>query len=394
MNILGVFLVQELRTGGHVRYLELMETLAEDHDVLVLFNPRCGYRPRRFRTLDFPLFYDRRGIVPRSLLFALAALRAISRGHLGNHHEPDLVLVFGESNLAAARVLTRRYGCPLVFAYRSDSVMETRFRLLELRCRLLASLPERAKLWIFGGYEKEIARSASLIVFQSAADQASYLSRNSAALGRTAVVRGDLRQPRFKPEYAGVNHAESADRLLFIGNLGPRKGLRYLLDALGILAVRGLAPKLEVVGPGDDWRPFAELARRLGIDDRVSYRGRVENPFPYLRGAGLLVVPSAFDSYPNVILEALHAGCPAIGARTGGIPEMLGDESLLFAPQDAMSLADRLGALLADRDAYLRARKLCAARRERFDFDWKEAWVAALKPVLSGAGKGGSAWAE
>lgn len=362
-----------------------MESLAEDHDVLVLFNPRCGYRPRRFRTMDFFLLYDRRGIVPRSLLFALTALRAVARGHLGNHHEPDLVLVFGESNLAAARVLTRRYGCPLVFAYRSDSVLETRFRLRELRFRPLASLPERAKLWNFGRYEKEVARAASLIVFQSDADEASYLSRVPGAAGRTAVVRGDLRQPRFKAEYAGVNRAPSADRLLFIGNLGSRKGLRYLLDALGILSLRGIAPKLEIIGPGDDWRPFAELSRRLGIADRVSYLGKVENPFPYLRDAGLLVVPSAFDSYPNVILEALHAGCPAIGARTGGIPEMLGDESLLFSPQDALSLADRLGALLADPGAYLRAREICAARRERFDFDWKAAWVAAI---------GDSVWAE
>ncbi len=378
MKILGLFLVQEIRTGGHVRYLELMESLAAHHDVAVILNEACGYRPTRFRDLPFLLRYRRKSLFPHSLRFLRRAWQEPERIRR-DWGTPDMVLIFGETSLAAGTHLARSFGAPLVYASRHNSVRNTLLSLREDARRPLRLATDLLRLAVDRRYERRIARVAARIVFQSPADEADFLSRNHDTRGRTFVVRGDICQPRFKEEYAVVNRAATADRLLFVGTLGPRKGLGYLLEALALLERQGLRPTLDVLAPLEGASVLQRRAADRGLASRVFFRGRVADPFPYLREAGLLVVPSIFDSYPNTILEALHAGCPVIGAATGGIPDMLRAPELLFPARDAAALADRLQTLLLDAAAYRHDRALCAERRPFFVFDWTAAWLQVLE---------------
>lgn len=184
--------------------------------------------------------------------------------------------------------------------------------------------------------------------------------------------------PRFKPETAQINHSTSLRRLLFIGTTGPRKGLRYLLEALVLLKERGIDQlELDVVGPGDTEAHLSYL-KQHGLLDKVRFHGRVADPFPFMQADDLMVIPSIYDSFPNTVLEALHTGIPVIASSVGGIPEMLQFSELLFPPGDAKAIAEKIFSLVSASQAYAKLRTLCAQRLPDFHFNWEAKWEEVM----------------
>jgi glycosyltransferase involved in cell wall biosynthesis len=146
------------------------------------------------------------------------------------------------------------------------------------------------------------------------------------------------------------------------------------LRATGRLVARGVACDIELVGAGPEERTLVALAARLGIADRVRFRGwlHFNDVQAAMRRATMLVHPSAGlgDGLPNVIREAMAVGTPVIASDVAGIAEALagGACGLLVPTRDDAALADTIQRLLADER--LRRRLAVAARRsaeERFD---------------------------
>lgn len=390
MNILGLFFNNELRTGGHGRYLDLMERLADrGHRVVVAMNALLDYAPRSFHAVRVPVAYVRRGLPPASLLFRRAVVGLLPELR-SRAVEPDVLVVFGETHLRAAAAVKGAFAIPLLYSHRNNSVRECLIALRE-SLRRPARLP--AVLWnTLQATRKEgvISRLADLIVFQSSYDLEDFAGRRPRARQRCRVVRGDMRVPRFKAEYADTNRSRRMRRILFVGTLGERKGVRYLVEAVELLAdsgVRDLA--FDVAGPGQR-RPYWEArVRSAGIEGMVRFHGRIADPLAMMSAADLVIVPSMFDSYPNVILEALHVGTPVIGSRVGGIPDMLRHDELLFPPADARAIADRIALLRDDAAAYDKVRSLCRQRRSHFDFDWAGEFEALLEEITGRRGGSG-----
>ena len=388
MNIFGVFLVSEIRTGGHTRYLELMEGLARrGNRVVVLMNTLLSYRPQAFEAVTNPVRYRRHGIPPASWVFRSEAKKRVSVMK-ERCARVDCVLVFGETHLAAGASLSKAFGAPLVYGQRSNTVRETLTYLSQEGVRAAHRSLLRIKLLKFRFDERRIARAAGLIVFQSTYDRDDFLSRTPAVSSRTAVVRGDISGPRFKARYAGANKSASLRSVAFIGTLGKRKGVDYLIDAIDILSRRGVKElQFDIFGPGDRREELAQSVKDRGLAERVVISGRVPDPFTVLVSADLLVVPSLFDSYPNTVLEALHVGTPVIGSRVGGIPDQLQYDELLFPPMDARAIADRIERCVREPTFYARLRELCAQRRAVFQFDWAEAWERVVGARIAALGR-------
>jgi len=384
MKILGIFLNNELRTGGHRRYLELMEDLARRGDrVVVLLNEALDYTPGHFEAIRARARYRRGGAMPIALVYRRAVARAVPAVAEALGEAPDWVLVHGETHFFAGEAAARRLGASLAFGHRSNAVREQLMKLTELREDGAGATRARLLAWYelqkYRRYEKIIARRADLVVFQSSYDRDDFRSRAPSLGGKAAVVNGNIGQPRFAPEREGLNRSEKLEKVAFIGTFGPRKGARYLVEAIEILAGRGLGDlRFELVGPGEDRAERERYLAERGLSDMAVMRGRVADPFEVMAGADLVVAPSLFDSFPDTILEALHVGTPVIGSRVGGIPEMLVHEELLFPPMDAVAIADRIERCAREPLFYARLRKLCAERREAFHFDWAEAWEAAM----------------
>lgn len=176
-------------------------------------------------------------------------------------------------------------------------------------------------------------------------------------------------------------------RLLFVGRFVEKKGLRYLLEALGKIrsdeGFKNLNVHLDIVGdevsqPACDYRT---LAHDLGVAPAVRFHGMLpyEDLAALLRECDLIVQPSvaAADGdveggAPTVLTIAHAAGLPAVATYHCDIPEVILHEQtgLLCPERDAAALADAIATLLADAD--LRVRMSEAARthiRENFSLE-------------------------
>ena len=131
--------------------------------------------------------------------------------------------------------------------------------------------------------------------------------------------------------------------LLFAGSGFERKGLRFLLEAMGRL--RGVEDlHLWVLGKGDVPR-YRLQADRLGIGDCVHFAGPVADPERWMAAADLFVLPSIYDPFSNACLEALASGLPVITTSANGAAEIVEEGragSTLGDPRDVGGLADRI----------------------------------------------------
>lgn len=134
------------------------------------------------------------------------------------------------------------------------------------------------------------------------------------------------------PDTSGVAHPWFEPGLppviLAIGRLTLQKDYPTLLKAFADLRQRREA-RLIVLGEGEEREALERLVQGLGIAEDVDLHGFVPNPGPYLRDAALFVLSSAWEGLPNVMLQALAAGCPVVSTDCPSGPrEILEDGRL------------------------------------------------------------------
>ena len=171
---------------------------------------------------------------------------------------------------------------------------------------------------------------------------------------------------------AGGAPLEPAD-LLYVGLASHRK--RVALLPFVLRAVRRDRPEARLRIAGFDWSEAPELRagfEALGLADAVECLGPLPADAlpPVYRSGRVLVVPSAYEGLPYVVLEAFRAGTPVVATRVGGHAEVVedGENGLLVPPDDPQALAAACLELLRDP---ARAQRMGDAGRERVrrDFD-------------------------
>ncbi len=143
---------------------------------------------------------------------------------------------------------------------------------------------------------------------------------------RIYVVYNGVELERFSPGEGRVREELRLDGsetvLLFVSMDFKRKGLDYLLDAIAILKSRGVGLKLVVVGK-DGKKTYQKKVRKLGIGNSVFFVGEVSNVEDYYRSADIFVLPTRYDPFANVCLEAMACGTPVITTVNNGASELI-----------------------------------------------------------------------
>lgn len=172
---------------------------------------------------------------------------------------------------------------------------------------------------------------------------------------------GDRLEPRLsRGEIQERASSEGPLKLLFVGNVIPRKRLNVLLAVLGEL--RDAAWQLDVVGRLDmdtgHVREIRAQIEKLGLGSKIQLHGTLdaEHLATRYRDAHMLVVPSAYEGFGIVYLEAMSFGLPVIAGAAGATDEIVRHEStgFLVPPDDTFSLRLQLQRVLSDRELLAR----------------------------------------
>lgn len=124
-------------------------------------------------------------------------------------------------------------------------------------------------------------------------------------------------------------------RLLFVGRIAEEKQPLLWLDTLQVLAARGVAAHLTIVGDGPLQGWLADEAQRRQLLDHLEFAGRRDNVTDYLHAADILLLTSNFEGCPLVVLEAMQVGLPVVSTNAGGVYELFGERQDDFIVQQS-----------------------------------------------------------
>ena len=216
-------------------------------------------------------------------------------------------------------------------------------------------------------------RAASAVLGLSA-EAVKYVEQFGAKAATTFVIPNSVDTTLFQPNGRSLlNDRWRLERpiVLFVARLERRKGVLTLMKAFHDAASEVPNVKLVIVGKGPDESSMLNLQRELNLKN-VFFLGRLarhEMPFIY-RGADLLVLPSTYEPFGNVVLEAMASGLPVIGSKIAGMADVIADglTGYHIEPGSVRNLSKRMLELLTNEK--LRKRMSRAARSsavERFD---------------------------
>ena len=208
--------------------------------------------------------------------------------------------------------------------------------------------------------ERWLAGTADHILVPTPAEQDNLVRQYQADPVRLSIIPCGVDPDLFRPmDRLAVRRdlglSPGAPLVLFVGRFAPLKGIDRLLEAISQLQSEFPGLRLMVIGgDGPQTGDFARLkgrARELGIDHAVSFLGRVKQQDlpPYYNAADLLALPSHYESFGLVVLEALACGLPVAATPVGAVTSIVREEfngALMNSPR-AQDVAGAIARILA-----------------------------------------------
>jgi len=260
----------------------------------------------------------------------------------------------------AAIELKKSWGIPIINMFHTLGVMKNR----------VAQSPNE----IEGEYridgERVVIKAVDKIIAATQAEYAQLLWLYQADVNKIMVIPPGVDVGRFYPipsdeakEYIGVPPCGRV--LLFVGRIEPLKGLDVLIEAISIMRQKDVLKEnpfcLTIIGgeaedsTDDDnieMSRIKELSEKYGLMDLVTFLGKKsQDSLPYYYSAAeAVVVPSQYESFGMVALEAMACGTPVVASQIGGLPYIVQDGITGFTVpvDDPQELASRLISLIQD----------------------------------------------
>jgi len=199
---------------------------------------------------------------------------------------------------------------------------------------------------------------------------------------KCSIVPNGVDLAVFKPK--NIRHA--GKRILFVGRLIYYKGIQYLIRAMPAILKKVPDAKLIIVGEGPLKGEWKALAKKLGVDDKIEWLGRLSNEemLEEYQKCDVFVLPSIYktEAFGIVLLEAMACGKPCVGTNVSGTEFVLEDAGIAVDPEDEEQLSTAIVKVLTNKKLAMEmSRKGLAKVKE---FDWKKVGEKVLS-VYKGA---------
>ena len=144
--------------------------------------------------------------------------------------------------------------------------------------------------------------------------------------------------------------------LSFVGEISSKgNGLSYIVKALNILKSRGYYCKLVAAGRDvGETNKIMKLAEKLNVRDQIQILGMVPNEraLEIMANSDIFIMPSYYETFSKVVIEAMAVGVPVIASDVGAHKELIRNPKLRVAYGDAGGLADAIDNLVSDNELY------------------------------------------
>ena len=182
-------------------------------------------------------------------------------------------------------------------------------------------------------------------------------------------------------------YLKGAQRLILaVGRVEPRKDYPTLVKAAKIAKSQGYHFRWLIIGEGIDKEKTAEQIKEAGLEVEVVLVGAVsDEELPkYYRASDLFVLPTLYEGFGIVFVEAMACGLPIVSTKVGAVPEVVGEAGILVEPKDPTALADSVIKVLSDHSLYEELSRQALVRSDLYSWDrltteYEKAYCSVVK---------------
>lgn len=265
--------------------------------------------------------------------------------------KPDVVLSFLTNVNVNVLIALKGIPTPIVVCERTNPVVS-----LSADKRL-----KKLRSWLYP--------QAARVVVQTQ-DAAHAFGRVEPQLGDIAVVPNPIAQHLAQLPLAAQVENNQQCQLVAMGRLVPAKQFEQLIQAFGMIGEQFPEWTLHIYGEGPERDKLEQRAELVGLKDRIFLPGKTTEPWQRLAEAQLFVLTSAYEGFPNVLLEAMTLGLPCITVDCPSGPNELssqGRDAILIPVNEPSALEQALSELMSDsRLRGVLGQRAAVSVRERF----------------------------
>ena len=198
------------------------------------------------------------------------------------------------------------------------------------------SMFSKAEEVLYTSVEKLLYGWTDCFVFESNYTAQAFQKKIGRSSGRWIVNYNGISIPNIGSEVSRLIESDSG--LIFsdslhvgvFGLLRTQKGQEYAIRAVSQLKAKNKLICLHIYGDGPDRERLEHLTKSIGVTDSVTFYGDVTDVETHMNRMDVIIVPSLFESFGYVAVEAMALGKPVIASKTGGLSEVVDNESGIF----------------------------------------------------------------
>jgi len=271
---------------------------------------------------------------------------------------------------------------PKIFLSRGDAISILTINKPS-NIKIIKKLKTNISLFVYPFIQRVVLKFSDVIVVQAQFLLKLFKDRHNGLNFNGIILKNDcpknnVNKPIFPENYFDPNFKPI--NLAFISPLWWEcKGLGVIVDAIYELEKRNFKYKFHIIGDGPDKEKMFNSLAKLDSSGRIIGHGWLNNMGKVLDTIDLVIVPSLYDSSPNLVLEMVALNKPVLASDIDAHKDMLVHNELLFNSENVLDLCDKIELFNSSYSNQNKIKSLIYERKDKLSFDWDMEFVNIME---------------